>query len=313
MLIGNDVLTDAEVTGIETLWRSQAGENVIRPALKKVATTGSLVKDSTTATLASTTGIAADDWLVFEENVGHGKVGSGGAIPAQTFPSEAAVLAAKFSRPGSHVRVVSADPAQDGKVYKAKVDQALCIGSIAGGVLTVTAMRQDKEGRTGSIGAGANIGGTDVFASYITSQLTGTPGGVGTYAITGSQTLSSRDIDTTGGGGYYAWDPSVYYTRYCQPRAFSAQVQSVDSAKQVTLKTAPVASATNTNVYSDAWPALNAINGPDDLLVDLTALSGTYRLSKTLAVTGKRGCRIKGPGRDTLELAKPRGTGGSAL
>ena len=65
-------------------------------------------------------------------------------------------------------------------------------GSIAGTVLTVSAVK------FGSIGIGNTLFGTDVAANTIVqSQASGTPGGVGTYNISGStQTVGAETMAT---------------------------------------------------------------------------------------------------------------------
>lgn len=62
-------------------------------------------------------------------------------------------------------------------------------GSIAGTVLTISAVA------TGVLYIGAVIVGTGVtVGTSIVAQLTGTPGGVGTYTVSASQTVSSTNI-----------------------------------------------------------------------------------------------------------------------
>lgn len=62
-------------------------------------------------------------------------------------------------------------------------------GSIAAAVLTVTAVQ------IGTIVAGRTLFGTGVAAgSVVGAQLTGTPGGIGTYAVSPSQTVASRTL-----------------------------------------------------------------------------------------------------------------------
>lgn len=67
-------------------------------------------------------------------------------------------------------------------------------GSIAGNVLTVTGVT------SGTIVAGATITGTGIAASTtIGNQLTGTTGGIGTYAVNNSQTVASTTVSGTYG------------------------------------------------------------------------------------------------------------------
>lgn len=65
--------------------------------------------------------------------------------------------------------------------------------SIATSVLTVTAVA------SGTISAGQTVLGTGVDAGlYITGQLTGTAGGIGTYSLSGTDTVSSEAMTTEG-------------------------------------------------------------------------------------------------------------------
>lgn len=65
-------------------------------------------------------------------------------------------------------------------------------GSIAGNTLTVSAIDPTVGG---AIVAGATIFGVGVAAATVVqAQLTGTPGGVGTYRVSGSQTVSLRTL-----------------------------------------------------------------------------------------------------------------------
>lgn len=69
--------------------------------------------------------------------------------------------------------------------------QASVTGSLGGGVLTVTAVG------SGTLYQGNTITGTSVNAgTVILGQLTGTTGGVGTYAVSGTQTLASTTLTT---------------------------------------------------------------------------------------------------------------------
>jgi hypothetical protein len=73
------------------------------------------------------------------------------------------------------------------------VNTAVFTGSIATTVLTVTAIT------SGTIVIGTTLSGTGVSGSTtITGQLTGTTGGVGTYSVSVSQTVSSTTITSTG-------------------------------------------------------------------------------------------------------------------
>ncbi len=58
-------------------------------------------------------------------------------------------------------------------------------GSIAGNVLTVTTLT------TGTLAPGATITGTGVSSTQITSQISGTPGGTGSYEVSVAQVVSA--------------------------------------------------------------------------------------------------------------------------
>ena len=74
----------------------------------------------------------------------------------------------------------------------ASVVAASVTGSIAGNTMTVTAVG------AGVLAAGQSLGGAGVSTGQaIVAQLTGTPGGVGTYSVVNAQTLASQTI--TGG------------------------------------------------------------------------------------------------------------------
>lgn len=71
----------------------------------------------------------------------------------------------------------------------ASVGAASVTGSIAATTLTVSAVG------SGTLVPGMEIAGANVEAgTYITAQLTGTPGGVGTYSVNQSQTAASGTI-----------------------------------------------------------------------------------------------------------------------
>lgn len=76
---------------------------------------------------------------------------------------------------------------------KTKVAPAAVVtGSIATTTLTVTAVS------SGKLDAGQTISGSGVTAATkITAQLTGTPGGIGTYTVDTSQTASSTTVTAT--------------------------------------------------------------------------------------------------------------------
>ena len=71
----------------------------------------------------------------------------------------------------------------------ASVVAASVTGSIAGSTLTVTAVG------AGALVAGQSLSGTNVLSGQaIVAQLTGTPGGIGTYSVLLPQTLASQTI-----------------------------------------------------------------------------------------------------------------------
>jgi hypothetical protein len=91
-------------------------------------------------------------------------------------------------------------------------------GSIATTTLTVTA------NSAGSILPGMIITGTGVSANtYIITQLTGTPGGVGTYSVSVSQTVSSTVITGSRASKLVVTYPGRYNIQ------FSAQLVNTDS------------------------------------------------------------------------------------
>lgn len=76
------------------------------------------------------------------------------------------------------------------------VGAAVVTGAIAGTVLTVTAVT------SGVVVPGIILSGTGVTASTaVVTQLTGTPGGIGTYTVSISQTAASTSITGAAGGG----------------------------------------------------------------------------------------------------------------
>ena len=78
------------------------------------------------------------------------------------------------------------------------VQVATFTGSIAATVLTVSAVA------TGALGAGDVVAGVSVVSgTYITAQLTGTAGGVGTYSVSASQTVGSEAMTANAPGCYY--------------------------------------------------------------------------------------------------------------
>lgn len=112
-------------------------------------------------------------------------------IDGQSFTSSSIVLAAatSFSNAASIIQTALAanDAAFTGSIAAAS---ATLTGVLASGVLTASAV-------TGSIVPGAALAGTGITGSpTITSQLTGTPGGAGTYQTSGTQTLSSVAMTT---------------------------------------------------------------------------------------------------------------------
>jgi len=77
-------------------------------------------------------------------------------------------------------------------------------GSISGTTLTVSAVSGSIPLTKGMVISGSGVtGGTSVLA-----QLTGATGGVGTYTVSASQTVSSTAI-TGKGGGYLEFSGSV--------------------------------------------------------------------------------------------------------
>lgn len=81
---------------------------------------------------------------------------------------------------------------QAGNLYLDETAAFNGTGSTAANVLTITAVT------TGYISVGTYLT-LSVVNFYVTSQLTGTPGGVGTYAITYASTLVSGAVTSTTG------------------------------------------------------------------------------------------------------------------
>lgn len=71
-------------------------------------------------------------------------------------------------------------------------------GVVASNVLTVSSL-------TGTVTIGMTLSGTGVASNtVVVNQLTGAPGGVGTYTVTGNATVSSTTITAQATGGYAA-------------------------------------------------------------------------------------------------------------
>lgn len=69
-------------------------------------------------------------------------------------------------------------------------------GEISGTTLTASSV-------TGTIDIGGKVGGSVTAGTYIKSQLTGTPGGAGTYQVSASQTVGSEGMTSTLAGVTY--------------------------------------------------------------------------------------------------------------
>lgn len=96
--------------------------------------------------------------------------------------------------------------AADGTPYS-KIIPASFTASIATTVLTVSAIS------AGSLGPGQIVAGSGVTAgTTILAQLTGTPGGVGTYSLSVSQTVASEAMTTTAGLLQYSGPSAGVYT-----------------------------------------------------------------------------------------------------
>jgi hypothetical protein len=85
------------------------------------------------------------------------------------------------------------NPAQASVTGSIAAASASFTGSIAGNVMTVTAIA------SGVLTLGATIAGAGVSTAQITSQLLGTTGGVGTYAVSVAQTVASEAMTTSYG------------------------------------------------------------------------------------------------------------------
>ena len=108
-----------------------------------------------------------------------------------------------FNTTGTPPTGATATSATLAKIVSASTGGALpisntCTGSIAGNVLTVSAV---GSGSVLAGGVGQTITGTNIDpGTYILAQLTGTAGGIGTYSVSVSQTVASTAITLSGGG-----------------------------------------------------------------------------------------------------------------
>jgi hypothetical protein len=76
-----------------------------------------------------------------------------------------------------------------GASVTATIAEDVVTGSISGTTLTVTAVT------SGQVNTGETFTGAGVMSgTYVVSQLTGTPGGVGTYQVNNSQTVASETL-----------------------------------------------------------------------------------------------------------------------
>lgn len=108
-------------------------------------------------------------------------------------PSGAEVILGQANRvpepQGSQYVVMTPIRFQRGDTNLVGFDDVKLTGSIAGSVLTATAVTH------GQIKAGRTLFGVGVAATtLITGQLSGTPGGAGTYSLSNSQTLASETL-----------------------------------------------------------------------------------------------------------------------
>jgi hypothetical protein len=104
-------------------------------------------------------------------------------------------------------------------------------GVIANSVLTVSSL-------TGTITVGMTLTGTGVNSgATIANQLTGAPGGVGTYTVAGDDTASSTTMTAQATGGYAALSqpfgqtPSIYLWN---PQAMVARAVSITGSSSAT-------------------------------------------------------------------------------
>jgi hypothetical protein len=116
-------------------------------------------------------------------------------------------------------------------------DVAVFTGSIATTVLTVTAMT------SGTIRLGMLLTGTGVTAStHVVSQTSGTPGGVGVYVISPTQTVTSTTITGTVASKIYVDSAGAYNIQ------FSLQLTNTDTANEY---------------ETDVWLKYNGANLPN--------------------------------------------------
>jgi len=110
---------------------------------------------------------------------------------ARSAPSVTLSAATSYSAAAALIQTgLNATPVSAASVTGAIASATASVtGSIAGNILTVTAIT------SGTLVGGAIIAGTGITAgTQITSQLSGTTGGVGTYAVSVSQTVVSGTV-----------------------------------------------------------------------------------------------------------------------
>lgn len=108
------------------------------------------------------------------------------AVPGQKAYATYGTGAASFAATGTATQIATAT----GSSVAASTFSVT--GSIQNDILTITAVG------SGTVVAGATISGTGITASQISSQLSGTPGGIGTYLITVSQQKSVASTTISG-------------------------------------------------------------------------------------------------------------------
>lgn len=190
-------------------------------------------------------------------------------------------------------------------------------GSISTTTLTVTAVS------TGRIITGATLTGTGVTAgTTISSQITGTGGGVGTYQVSASQTVASTTMTTSGGdsglsgyqtevtkcrgtylnalnlAGGVTTDPAVIAAAAARDACYSSQATTYVTTKCTYLDITRIPAASGTTVGAVDVKAAYEAMGADivniqnvyqpirDLIDSLATKQYTYGVAVTVPAVG---------------------------
>lgn len=216
--------------------------------------------------------------------------GSGPASVGQKCYADSSSGLCSFNVSGSPPVGASASAATLAQIQSAVTGAAIptantCTGYINGGTLTVTAM-----GAGSVMGPGATLTGTGIVpGTAVTAQLSGTPGGAGTYSVNIQQvagsagtpvaiTLSGAGLTLTGANvsGTFAPGMTLSGTNVPAGEIILAYGTGTGGAGTYYVSTAPT-----TAVSAAQVTATNAML----LTVDATS-SGTWKLNDTLSGSG---------------------------